>query len=79
MNKKVFPVEEVRKYAEQGLSIDKIAEIYHTSRPTMGKFLRENDIDTERKTHVKFCAELDDNIGNLSFFFKRKYQLYCEL
>lgn len=62
MNKKVFPVEEVRKYAEQGLSIDKIAEIYHTSRPTMGKFLRENDIDTERKTHVKFCAELDDNI-----------------
>lgn len=46
MKKKVFPIEEIKEKIKKGYTITQLAEIYQTSRLTMSKFLKENQIET---------------------------------
>lgn len=59
MPKKTFPIEEICVLLETGATIEEIAKKYSTSRPTMSKFLKENNLQTQKQKQLDKCKEVD--------------------
>ena len=59
MKKKNFPLKEVEELVNKGFSITQLAEKYSTSRPTMSKFLRENNLTTKYNQCLITCQNLN--------------------
>ena len=52
MRKKTFPIEEIKKLIDQDYKIVEIANYFNTSRVTMGKFLKENNLKTKKASRA---------------------------
>lgn len=61
MTRKTFPVEEIKKLLEQNYTIQQLADVFKVSRPTMSKFLKENNLKTIKQKHLQKCQDLNDN------------------
>ena len=46
MVRKTFPIEEIKELLEQNYTIQQLADVFGVSRPTMSKFLKENNLKT---------------------------------
>lgn len=62
MTKKIFPLEEIKQLIEsEQFTIKDLAAYYNTSRPTMSKFLRENNLNTLRNKQKQKINQLNEN------------------
>ncbi len=57
--KRTFSVEKIKELIENGYSIQKIADELNTSRPTISKFLKENNLQTKRTKRQKELQKLN--------------------
>lgn len=57
--KKTFDLDLIKTYVEDGLSLEKIAKKVNASRPTIGKFLKENNLKTKRNLSNEFKNKTD--------------------
>lgn len=60
-NKKTFPLEEVQKLIDQNFKIIDIANRFNTSRVTMGKFLKENNLKTKISMQREKTATVNED------------------
>ena len=61
MVRKTFPIEEIKELLEQNYTIQQLADVFGVSRPTMSKFLKENNLKTIKQKHLQKCQDLNDN------------------
>ena len=60
MAKKEFPISEIQRLIqEENYSIEKLAFYFKTSRPTMGKYLKEHNILTQRNLQKRYIDNLN--------------------
>lgn len=62
MNKKTFPIEEVKELIDQNYKIVEMAKHFNVSRPTMGNFLKENNLKTKVSQKRERAAQVNEQL-----------------
>ena len=62
MRKKTFPIEEIKKLIDQDYKIVEIANYFNTSRVTMGKFLKENNLKTKVSQRREKTSSINEQL-----------------
>ncbi len=59
MKKQKFPIDEIKHYLEEGYTQEKIAKALNTSRTTIARFLKENNLQTQTSQRRAELQQLD--------------------
>ena len=60
--KLLFPIDEINRLVEEGYTIAEITTYFKTSRPTISKFLKENNIKTKKNKQLERISLLDEEL-----------------
>lgn len=59
MKKQNFSIDEIKQYLNKGYTQEQLAKVFKTSRPTIGKFLKENNLQTQTSQRRSELKQLD--------------------